>query len=53
MIEKSFSVCGITIHNPRKVRNNEFLRSIMQNARENIHEEEGLPRRRSILQYVI
>ena len=32
MIEKSFSVCGITTHNPQKVRNDEFLRSIMQNV---------------------
>ena len=40
MIEKSFSVCGITTHNPQKVRNDEFLRSIMQNVNEKIHEEE-------------
>ena len=36
MIEKSFSVCGITTHNPQKVRNDEFLRSIMQNVNEKI-----------------
>ena len=40
MIEKSFSVCGITTHNLQKVRNDEFLRSIMQNVNEKIHEEE-------------
>ena len=39
MIEKSFSVCGITIHNPQKVRNDECLRSIMQNVNEQFHEE--------------
>ena len=43
MIKKYFSVCGITTHNPQKVRNDEFLRSIMQNVYEKIHkEEEGL-----------
>ena len=42
MIEKYFSVCGITIHNPQKVRNDEYLRSIMQNVNDEIHEvEEG------------
>ena len=40
MMEKSFSVCGITTHDPQKVRNDEFLRSIMQNVNEKIHEEE-------------
>ena len=40
MIEKSFSVCGITTHNPQKVRNDEFLRCIMQNVDEKIHKEE-------------
>ena len=40
MIEKSFSVCGITTHNLQKVRNDEFLRGIMQNVNEKIHEEE-------------
>ena len=40
MIEKSFSVCGITTHNPQKVRNDKFLRSIMQNVNEKVHEEE-------------
>ena len=39
---QSFSVCGITIHNPQKVRNDEFLRSTIQNVNEDIHEEEGL-----------
>ena len=39
MIEKSFSVCGITTHNLQKVRNDESLRSIMQNVNEKIHEE--------------
>ena len=43
MIEKSFSVCGIATHNPQKKRNDEFLRSTMQNVNEKIHEgEEGL-----------
>ena len=43
MIEKSFSVCGIITHNPQKVRNDEFLRSLMQNVNEKTHEkEEGL-----------
>ena len=40
MKEKSFSVCGITTHNPQKVRNDKFLRSIMQNVNEKVHEEE-------------
>ena len=40
MIEKSFSVCGIITHNPQNVRNDEFLRSIMQKVNEKIHEEE-------------
>ena len=39
MKEKSFPVCGITTHNPQKVGNDEFLRSIMQNVNE---KEEGL-----------
>ena len=43
MMEKSFSVCGIRTHNLHKVRNDEFLGSIMQNINEKIHdEEEGL-----------
>ena len=43
MKEKSFPVCGITTHNPQKVGNDEFLRSIMQNVNKKIHEEgEGL-----------
>ena len=40
MMKKSFSVCEIRTHNLQKVRNDEFLRSIMQNVNENIHEEE-------------
>ena len=40
MKEKYFSVCGITTHNPQKVRNDKFLRSIMQNVNEKVHEEE-------------
>ena len=40
MIEKLFSVCGITTHNPQKVWNDEFLRRIMQHVNEKIHEEE-------------
>ena len=40
MIEKSFSVCRITTHDQQKVRNDEFLRSIMQNVNEENHEEE-------------
>ena len=40
MIENSFSVCEIITQNPQKVRNDEFLRSIMQNVNEKIHEEE-------------
>ena len=40
MIEKSFSVSGITTHNPQKVRNDQFLRSIMQNVNEKINEED-------------
>ena len=42
MIEKLFSVCGITTHNPQKLRNDEFLRRIMQHVNDKIHEEEGL-----------
>ena len=37
---KVFSVCGITTHKLQKVRNDKFLRSIMQNLNEKIHEEE-------------
>ena len=33
-------VCGITTHDPQKMRNDEFLRSIMQNVNEKVHEEE-------------
>ena len=33
-------ICGITTHDPQKVRNDTFLRSIMQNVNEKIHEEE-------------
>ena len=40
MIEKYFSVCGITTHNPQKVRNDELLRSMKQYVNEKIHEEE-------------
>ena len=40
LIEKCFSVCGITTHNPQKVRDQEFLRSVMQNVTDKIHEEE-------------
>ena len=40
MIEKSFFVYRITTHNPQKVRNDKFLRSIMQNVNEKIREEE-------------
>ena len=42
MIEKSFSVCGITTHNPQKMRKDAVLRSIMQYVNEKIHEEDGL-----------
>ena len=31
---------GITTHNPQKVRNDKFLRSIMQDVNEKNHEEE-------------
>ena len=41
-IEKCFSVCGITTHNPQKVRDQEFLTSVMQNVTDKIHEEEVL-----------
>ena len=57
MIEKSFSVCGITTHNPQNVRNDQFLRSIMQNVSEKNSWRRRWStwrmRRRSILQYVI
>ena len=36
MMKKSFSVCEIRTHNLQKVRNDEFLRSIMQNVNEKI-----------------
>ena len=42
LIEKCFSVCGITTHNPQKVRDQEFLTSVMQNVTDKIHEEEVL-----------
>ena len=34
MIEKSFSVCRITTHDQQEARNDEFLRSIVQNVNE-------------------
>ena len=40
MIEKSFYVCEITTYNPQKVRIDEFLRSLMHDVNETIHEEE-------------
>ena len=36
----SRSNSGITTHNPQTMRNDEFLRRIMQNFNEKIHEEE-------------
>ena len=42
MMEKYFSVCGVTTQNPRKMTNDKFLRSIMQNVNQKIHEEEEL-----------
>ena len=40
MIEKSFSVCEKTTHNLQKVKNDKFLRNILQNVNEKIHEDE-------------
>ena len=38
--ESSRNDSRITTHNPQEMRNDEFLRSIMQNFNEKIHEEE-------------
>ena len=32
----SFSECGITTHDPQKVRNDQFLRSVMENVDEKL-----------------
>ena len=40
MTENSFRVCGITTNNPGKVRNDEFLKNIMDFVKDKLADEE-------------
>ena len=40
MIKNSFSVCGITTNDPGKVRNDEFLKKIINSVKEKLSDEE-------------
>ena len=40
MIKNSFRVCGITTNNPDKVKNNEFLKKIMNSVKDILADEE-------------
>ena len=40
MIENSFCVCGITTNNPGKIRNDEFLKKIMNSVKDKLADEE-------------
>ena len=43
MIKNSFCVCGITTTDPNKIRNDEFLKQIMNSVKEKLsHDEEEL-----------
>ena len=39
-IHRSFRVCGITTNDPCKVRNDEFLKKIMNSVKDNLADEE-------------
>ena len=39
-IENSFRVCGIATNDPSKVRNDEFLKKIMNSVKEKLTDEE-------------
>ena len=40
VIENSFHVCDITANNPDKVRNDEFLKKIMNSVKDKLADEE-------------
>ena len=40
VIENSFRVCGITTNDPDKVRNDEFLKKIMNSVKDKLADEE-------------
>ena len=40
MIENSFRVCEITTNDPGKVRNDEFLKKIMNSVKDKLTDEE-------------
>ena len=40
MIKNSFRVCGITTNDPGKVRNDEFLKKIINSVKEKLSDEE-------------
>ena len=40
VIKNSFRVCGITTNNPGKVKNNEFLKKIMNSVKDILADEE-------------
>ena len=40
VIENSFRVCGITTNSPDKVRNDEFLKKIMNSVKDKLADEE-------------
>ena len=40
MIENPFHACGITKNNPDKVRNDEFLKKIMNSVKDKLADEE-------------
>ena len=40
MIKNSFSVCGITTNDSGKVRNDEFLKKIINSVKEKLSDEE-------------
>ena len=40
VIKNSFRVCGITMNNPDKVRNDEFLKKIMNSVKDKLADEE-------------
>ena len=42
VIENSFRVCGITTNDPDKVRNDEFLKKIMNSVKDKLADEEEL-----------
>ena len=40
MIENSFCVCGITTNDPGKIRNDDFLKKIMNSVKDKLADEE-------------